>query len=178
MTAFPASAAWDFVLRLYGMPGVAPACLDLQERHGINVSLMLFCLWHGTVSERPLGEDLPAMAAAAEEWHRSAVLPIRAARSWLKRDAEGLQQSTSAALYKTVLAAEIDCEHAELLMLAKLGQAHCATRGGGPFPATMAENLAAFFRVSDVSLTAADRPAVGALLEAAGAADETARILA
>jgi uncharacterized protein (TIGR02444 family) len=177
VTNFPADAAWDFALRLYDTPGVAPACLDLQERHGIDVTLMLFCLWHGTVSERPLGDDLPAIAAAAQEWHRAAVLPIRAARRWLKRGTEGQEQSKSAALYRTVLAAEIDCEHAELLMLAQRTRALGATPGSGPFPATMAENLVAFFQVSGISLAAEDRPAVGALLEAAGAAEEMARIL-
>ena len=178
MTAFPPNAAWDFALRLYRTPGVAPACLELQERHGVDVTLMLFCLWHGTVSDRPIAENLPALAAAALAWHRAAVLPMRAARRWLKQDAEGLEQPAATALYKTVLAAEIDCEHAELLMLVQRAQALCATPGGGgPFPATMAENLAAFFEVSGVSLAAEDRPAVGALLEAAGAAEEIARIL-
>jgi len=177
MTAFPPNAAWDFALRLYRAPGIAPACLDLQERHGVDVTLMLFCLWHGTVSDAPLGEHLPAVAAAALEWHRATVLPMRAARRWLKQGAEVLEQPSATALYKTVLAAEIDCEHAELLMLAKRAQALCATPSGVPFPATITDNLAAFFELSGVSLAAEDRPAVGALLEAAGAVGEISRIL-
>ena len=177
MTAFPADPAWDFALRLYRMPGVAPACLELQERHGIDVTLMLFCLWHGTVCEEPLGERLPAVAASAREFHRASVLPIRAARRWLKRNPGGLKQPVAAALYGTVLAAEIDCEHAELLMLSRQAPAPEARRGAGPFPAAIAANLAAFFEVSDVSLAAEDRPAVAVILEAAGAASETSRVL-
>ena len=177
MTAFPADPAWDFALRLYRMPGVAPACLELQERHGIDVTLMLFCLWHGTVCEEPLGERLPAVAASAREFHRASVLPIRAARRWLKRDPGGLKQPVAAALYRTVLAAEIDCEHAELLMLCRLGPGSQPKPGAGPFPTAMAANLAAFFDVSGVSLTAEDRPSVGVILEAAGAGSELARLL-
>jgi uncharacterized protein (TIGR02444 family) len=177
MTAFPADPAWDFALGLYRLPGVAPACLDLQERHGIDVTLMLFCLWRGSIGEEPLGERFPVIAASAREFHRASVLPIRAARLWLKGGADGLEQPVSAALYRAVLAAEIDCEHAELLMLSRQAPAPEGRRGPGPFPAAIAANLAAFFEVSGVSLAAGDRSAVAAILEAAGAASEASRVL-
>ena len=38
---------WDFSLAVWGREAVEPACLDLQERHGLDVNLLLFCGWAG-----------------------------------------------------------------------------------------------------------------------------------
>jgi uncharacterized protein (TIGR02444 family) len=175
MTAFPAHPAWDFVTRLYGAPGVAPACLELQERHGIDVTFMLFCLWRGSVCGRPLSGHMPTIAATAKEWHQAVVLPVRAARRRLKATGTS-QRPELAALYKTVLSVEIDCEHAELLMLADGVEALCGSADGTASPAAMAENLSAFFAASGVELTSRDRPALTAILKAAGAAGELTRL--
>lgn len=175
MTSFPAHPAWDFITRLYAAPGVAPACLDLQERHGIDVTFMLFCLWRGSVSETPLGEHMPALAATAREWHESVVLPIRAARRRLKTEA-GTPQQSGTALYRTVLAAEIDCERAELLMLAERADALCGPPGGVSSPAATAENLSAFFAASGVTPTVLDRPSITAIFEGVGIGAEFGRL--
>jgi uncharacterized protein (TIGR02444 family) len=165
MTTFPAHPAWDFVTRLYAAPGVASACLDLQERHGIDVTFMLFCLWRGSVSEKPLGECMVALATAAREWHETVVLPVRAARHRLKADASSRPEAKT--LYRNVLAAEIDCEHAELLMLAERADALCDTVESGEPAAVMANNLAGFFEASGVTPAAPDAPAIATILEAA-----------
>lgn len=168
MTSFPTHPAWDFVTRLYAAPGVAPACLDLQERHGIDVTFLLFCLWRGSVSETPLGEHMPVLAAAAREWHETVVLPIRVARRRLKAEAGVSQKPEAAALYKTILAAEIDCEHAQLLMLAERADALCGPTDGAGSSAVMAVHLDTFFEASGVTLEATDKPAIATILKAAG----------
>ncbi len=38
---------WDFSLAVWGREAVEPACLALQERHGIDVNVLLFCGWAG-----------------------------------------------------------------------------------------------------------------------------------
>lgn len=167
MTAFPAHPAWDFVTRLYAAPGVAPACLDLQERHGIDVTFMLFCLWRGSVSARPIGEHMPALADCAREWRETVVLPLRAARRRLKAEADASSRPEARALYRNVLAAEIDCEHAELLILAERADALCGAMESGDPAAVMAKNLASFFEASGVKPAAPDAPAIAAILEAA-----------
>lgn len=174
MTEFPAHPAWDAVLRIYGAPDVAKACLALQERHGINVTLMLFCLWRGMASETTLGVHLPAIASAARHWHDTVVLPLRAVRRQLK---PANPQQPASSLYKTLLAAEVDCEHAELLMLAERADALCGPPQGGPSPTAIAANLLAFFEVSDMRITAQDRPALATLLAAAGAGEVARRTL-
>ena len=44
---FPDHPFWDFSLRVYGSEGVPEACLVLQERHGIDVNVLLYCFWLG-----------------------------------------------------------------------------------------------------------------------------------
>lgn len=170
MSGFPGHPAWDFTLRVYGTPGVAPACLELQSRHGIDVTLMLLCLWHGSVREAPLGRHLPDLMAAARDWQEHTVLPIRSARQWLKPGAEGLEAPEGAQLYKAVLGMEIECEHAELLILVRQAQALCGkpADGAGPFPATMARNFADLLDQYGIRPDTADRAALDLILAAAG----------
>ena len=177
VSAFPSHPSWEFVTRLYRAPGVAPACLDLQERHGVDVTAMLFCLWRGAVDARPLGPHMAPLTRAAREWHEAGVLPIRAARRWLKDEARRLGEATGASLYKTVLAAEIDCEHGELLMLAQLADELCGPIAESGSPAAIADNLSAFLRAGGVTPGKRDRDAVTAILVEAGAAEEIGRVL-
>ena len=39
------SPFWRFSLQLYRLPGVAEACIELQEKCGADVNLLLFLLW-------------------------------------------------------------------------------------------------------------------------------------
>lgn len=177
MSAFPAHPAWEFVTRLYRAPGVGPTCLNLQERHGVDVTAMLFCLWRGAVDARPIGPHMAPLMQAAGEWQHATVLPVRAARRWLKEEGKRLGEIVGISLYKTVLAAEIDCEHGELLMLAQLAETLCGPPPAPGTPLAIADNLSAFLLESGVELDAQDRGSVTAILTAAGAAGQASRVL-
>ena len=59
----PAGVFWSFSLRIYGAPGVEPACLDLQDRFGADVNLALYCLWIGrALTPQALARALEAAA--------------------------------------------------------------------------------------------------------------------
>ncbi len=97
-----------FACALYARPGVAAACLRLQDRHGVDVPLLLALVWHGAS-----GRGVPGRACAGA-WRRSVrrwrriVEPLRASRDAIKplaaRDAAALR------LRKAILAAELDAE--------------------------------------------------------------------
>jgi uncharacterized protein (TIGR02444 family) len=75
---------WSYSLRLYRRPGVAPACLALQDRLGLDVNLLLFCLW---TAERGIALGPLAIAAAVNVsglWSANVVVPLRAVRRFLK----------------------------------------------------------------------------------------------
>lgn len=80
----PDNALWDFSLALYGRPGVAPACLALQDEGAADVNLVLYLLWCAA-THRPL--DAAAIEVADRRvapWRSTVVEPLRAVRRALK----------------------------------------------------------------------------------------------
>ncbi|MEQ9608432.1 MAG: TIGR02444 family protein [Kiloniellaceae bacterium] len=76
---------WQFSGTLYARPGVAEACLELQDRHGLDVNLLLFCAWAGVQGRSFDGGDIGLLRSASRPWHDNVVAPLRAARRWLKQ---------------------------------------------------------------------------------------------
>jgi len=64
----PRRSLWDFAVQTYSRTGVASCCLRLQDEHGLDVDVVLACLWlavHGLpVDEARLGTMLEAAASA------------------------------------------------------------------------------------------------------------------
>jgi uncharacterized protein (TIGR02444 family) len=80
-----AAAFWRFSLAIYARPGVAPACLVLQDQHGRDVNLMLFCCWLGASGRGRLDRAaLDVADQAVTGWRHSVVEPFRAARRAIK----------------------------------------------------------------------------------------------
>ncbi len=75
---------WDFSLAVWGREAVEPACLDLQERHGLDVNLLLFCGWAGRRGRALDDADIARLIEAARPWRKATVLPLRKLRKWLK----------------------------------------------------------------------------------------------
>ncbi|MFM7344981.1 MAG: TIGR02444 family protein [Tagaea sp.] len=76
---------WRYAVGLYARPGVAEACLALQDRRGVDVPLLLATLWH---VERGHGApDLARWRAISATWREAAVLPLRSLRRALKGQA-------------------------------------------------------------------------------------------
>ncbi|MCG8546534.1 MAG: TIGR02444 family protein, partial [Alphaproteobacteria bacterium] len=38
----PGNAFWNFSLRAYARPGVADACIRLQDRYGVDVNVLFY----------------------------------------------------------------------------------------------------------------------------------------
>lgn len=113
---------WNFSLELYGGDGVAEACLDLQERRGCDVNILLFCCWLGA-SGRPTltAERLRAILKASDAWQGEVVRPLREVRKLLKdRTWAAVLPETVDATRRRVADAELAAEHAEQLELASL----------------------------------------------------------
>ncbi|GEM_PF-4535545 len=70
MSRFPEHPAWDFIASLYARKDVAPACLALQERHDMDVTLMLSCLWRGAAGDSIPDAQMATLAAAARNGAR------------------------------------------------------------------------------------------------------------
>ena len=76
---------WNFSLELYAGEGVAEACLDLQERRGCDVNILLFCCWLGASGRSTLTADrLRSILKASDVWQAEIVRPLRQVRRLLK----------------------------------------------------------------------------------------------
>lgn len=84
------SEFWDWAVAVYARPGVAEACLDLQDRYSQNVPLLLWAIWRG-------GDDLTAVDTATQ-WEGEVIGPLRYARRNLKRlrGAEAIREGVKA----------------------------------------------------------------------------------
>ncbi len=102
---------WAFSLRVYRRPGVAPACLRLQDEYDVDVNLLLYCCWRGTVEGTAMSQsDIDAAMRLVEEWRESVVRPLRAVRRYLKPGIDGFDRTGSDAVRSEVKRIELDAE--------------------------------------------------------------------
>jgi uncharacterized protein (TIGR02444 family) len=151
-------AFWAFSLDFYGRPGVSDVCLGLQDRHGLDVNLVLLCCWLGWNGRGRLsGTDLAAAESAVATWRSAVVEPLRAVRRALKAmpvvGASGLRQEVQ----RLELVAE---REAQSLLVAGL-KSPLATPGGDPL-ADAAANLALYLAAEGRDAALA-RPLIQAL---------------
>lgn len=104
------SPFWRFSLSLYGRPGVGPACVALQDAHGLDVNVLLFSLWLASEGRCVGADDVVAADAAVRDWRLQAVVPLRAVRRFLKEPPAALDAPAVAALRDKVKAVELESE--------------------------------------------------------------------
>jgi uncharacterized protein (TIGR02444 family) len=110
---------WRFALAFYGRPGVEKALLALQDERGLDVSLLIFALWHGASGRGPLGSEGLGLAEERVAFLRDEVVrPLRAVR---RRLATGTDPDLRA-LYDGLKALELAAEKVELARLALLSR--------------------------------------------------------
>lgn len=117
--------AWNFATAVWGRPGVAEACLRLQDRHGQCVTLLLWRAW-AAGEGRAVDEAVLARAAAVARTFEGEVIgPLRRARRALgapagelagaralKARAAALELAAEKALTETLEAALADAARA------------------------------------------------------------------
>lgn len=112
---------WRFALALYARPGVAQACLDLQDRREADVNLLLYAAWTGADLGFALTADAMAEARrAVADWHRDIVVPLRTVRRRLKTGPAPAPNEATDTLRKRVQAIEIEAERIEQSILQDL----------------------------------------------------------
>jgi uncharacterized protein (TIGR02444 family) len=75
---------WDFSVRTYRTPGVPDACLSLQNDHGADVNMLLYCAWIGAATGAFDGELFNRASEFSGRWAEHVVIPLRDARTWMK----------------------------------------------------------------------------------------------
>ena len=155
---FPPSPFWSFSLAIYRKPGVAEACLALQDRHAIDVNLLLAALFSGAGGIALDADAWAMLEGAVGAYHREVVRPLRAARRALTPLEPG--SPVAAQLRSAVKAAELDAEHLEQLMIERTLAGLSAAGQAPAAPDRAARNVLAYLAAARVVLDAADRAAV------------------
>ena len=165
-------ALWRFSLRVYGAEGVEAACLRLQDDHGADVNLVLFCCWLGAAGHGRVAEPLlrPATAAAAQ-WHGRAVAPLRTIRRALKHDPAPVAAAAAEAVRRKVLAAELEAERAlQTLLFALASNLDRTALPAGRRAADAAANVESYLAMKGIAIDDSVRRDVGTIVAAAAAA--------
>jgi uncharacterized protein (TIGR02444 family) len=122
---------WAFSLKIYAAAGVADECLRLQNRHGVDVNLLLLCAYLGAVpgvvlTDRDIADARDTVAA----WHTGVVKELRAVRQTLKpmlMQKDAALSGEIAALRTRVKEMELESERLEHLLLEKWANERSAT---------------------------------------------------
>jgi len=154
------SPFWTYSLRLYAQPGVPAACLALQDACGVDVNVLLFCLY-AAASGRQVGrEDVLRMIDLVADWKDSMVVPIRGARRFLKQPPEAFAGIAADALRSRVKAIELEAERLQQeALFASFGMDAL----GAPAPRAERANIAAYAAALGADF---DSSAVSALFSA------------
>lgn len=166
---FSDNPCWDFALLVYRRDGVGDACLALQESHGVDVNVLLFCCWLGESGRGALSAKEMAQALAlVDPWHQAVVRRLRAVRTGLKGGFGDIDVEFSDPLRGQIMASELDAEHVEHMTLWAAFERPAAD----PMPPAerrakdAVANLALYFEALGVKPAAADTAHLTAILGA------------
>jgi uncharacterized protein (TIGR02444 family) len=104
------SPFWRFSLRLYRQPGVADACIALQDECGVDVNALLFFLWLAADKKLIPALNARAVCEQAALWHDDVVAPLRAVRRKLKAGSTLIEANTAELFRTRIKAVELEAE--------------------------------------------------------------------
>jgi len=131
------SPFWRFSLAYYRLPGVADACLVLQEEAGVDVNLLLFLLWQATLARALSIPDVEALEQRVAPWREATIIPLRAIRRALKSPPALVPAATAEVFRTKVKGIELEAERLQQEAMHELAQACPLGR-----PAASAEDAA------------------------------------
>lgn len=168
MVDFPDHPFWDYAIDIYARKGVGAACIALQEAHGVDVNLLLFCLWHAASGRGALSRaSVEGLIAATQPWHRDVVRALRAVRRRIKDGIEGVDPAFAEPLRKEIARIEIETEHAEQLLLGALAGPETGETAPREAVRDAAAGCRAYFAALGARLTDEERAALATILAAA-----------
>jgi uncharacterized protein (TIGR02444 family) len=121
--SFPSSPFWDYSLGIYAKSGVADACIALQDDFGLDVNILLACLWFSAQGPGRLeSEQIRECVGRTRGWQDKVVKLLRAARRYSKAQPAELPESLRGEFRPRLQAVELDAEHVEQLLIAGILQ--------------------------------------------------------
>jgi uncharacterized protein (TIGR02444 family) len=147
---------WDFSLAAYGKPGVAAACLRLQDQAAADVNLLLYFCWAAAVRDDALDRtEVGEAVARTQAWREGVVAPLRAVRRRMKEGMAGPPPESVEALRAEVKRIELEAERMQQDLLYRLAAGGPRKAAGGAAARRRAEeNIAVYLSLIDIPQSA------------------------
>ena len=159
------SPFWRFSLQFYRMPGVADACIALQDEAGVDVNLLLFLLWNASLGRQLSRADVEDVERQVAEWREGVVIPLRELRRHLKFPPSLIHKDAAEAYRTRIKRVELEAERLQQEALFALAQAAPPGRPALDGQAVARNNVTAYQEISPKRFSQA---AVETLLSAFG----------
>ncbi len=164
----PAAAGspfWRFSLQFYRLPGVAEACIALQEEAGVDVNLLLFLLWHGARQRALSAAEIAGLDQQIAGWRDLTVIPLRAIRRALKSPPALVEAGSAEAFRTRIKGVELEAERLQQEAMYHLVRASMLGEATASAASAARHNVAAYESVRGTAFAVL---AVDTLLEALG----------
>lgn len=138
------SPFWRFSLGFYRMPGVAEACIRLQDEASVDVNLLFYLLWLATSERRLSSDDVEAIERRIGPWREQVVKPLRGIRRAIKAPPPVIEPAATEVFRTRVKNLELEAERLQQDALYALAQSGSS---GSPAPSPQAAahaNIAAY----------------------------------
>ena len=121
MTGVDELRFWDFSLAIYSGPGVADACIALQDEFAVDVNILLYLFFRAANGVRLSAADVTWLDQNVVAWRNQIVKPLRHVRRELKR-MDALDDFDGAAdLREQIKSVELEAERLQQQALERLG---------------------------------------------------------
>lgn len=144
---------WDWSTAVYARPGVDKLLLTLQDRHGLSVNMLLWCLWCGAQFEPTNDLILRKADDLSRRWTAAVTAPLRTARRALSAPPMQTPNEEVSSLKAQIKQSELMSERLEQTALERLAIENLARAGNLDGAATRARKAIAAY----VGLTGAAR---------------------
>jgi len=104
------SPFWRFSVKFYAVPGVAPACIELQDQAGVDVNLLFFLLWNAAQGRALNNAEVAELEDSFGAWRDLAVVPLRNVRRALKNPPPIMTPDVAEGFRTRVKAVELEAE--------------------------------------------------------------------
>ena len=165
-------ALWEFSLALYSKEAVARACLQLQDRRGLDVNLILYCCWRARAGVRIAAPEIARADRSTKRWRRRVIQPLRALRRTLKVDPLAMPATAVARARRMIAKAELEAErvaqHGLVCLELSADEGAAPAEARLPLERLARANLGLYCRHAGFNPAAADRRALAIIAAASG----------
>jgi uncharacterized protein (TIGR02444 family) len=138
------SPFWRFSVKFYAVPGVAPACIELQDRAKVDVNLLFFLLWNATENRALNAGDVAELDRMAGAWRDMTVVPLRAVRRALKSPPPVMAPDAAEGFRTRIKAVELEAERLQQEAMYDLANAGRIGRPATSRPEAAQTSVAAY----------------------------------